>query len=80
MIRDHSAFTQKISFFQRVFAGSVRIEGFLRTCDRLRVVTVIGLLDERLGEIAAAIIITMEGEALSDRSEIGAINTLERGY
>ena len=39
----------------------VQIEDFLRTCDLIKDVAVIGLPDERLGEIAAAIIELKEG-------------------
>ncbi len=43
----------------------VQIEDFLRTHDRIKDVAVIGLPDERLGEIAAAIIEAKEGEVLN---------------
>jgi len=39
----------------------VQIEDFLRTCDKIKDVAVIGLPDARLGEIAAAIIEIKEG-------------------
>ena len=41
----------------------VQIEDFLRTCDKIKDVAVIGLPDARLGEIAAAIIEIKEGES-----------------
>ena len=44
----------------------VQIEDFLRTHSKIKDVAVIGLPDERLGEIAAAIIETKEGEALTE--------------
>ena len=44
----------------------VQIEDFLRTHGKIKDVAVIGLPDERLGEIAAAIIEVKEGEALSE--------------
>ena len=44
----------------------VQIEDFLRTHDRIKDVAVIGLPDERLGEIAAAIIEVKDGESLSE--------------
>ena len=40
----------------------VQIEDFLRSCDKIKDVAVIGLPDARLGEIAAAIIEIKEGE------------------
>ncbi len=39
----------------------VQIEDFLRSCDKIKDVAVIGLPDERLGEIAAAVIELKEG-------------------
>ena len=44
----------------------VQIEDFLRTHNKIKDVAVIGLPDERLGEIAAAVIEVKEGEALSE--------------
>ena len=44
----------------------VQIEDFLRANPKIKDVAVIGLPDERLGEIAAAIIEVKEGEALSE--------------
>ena len=44
----------------------VQIEDFLRANPKIKDVAVIGLPDERLGEIAAAIIEVKEGETLSD--------------
>ena len=44
----------------------VQIEDFLRTHGKVKDVAVIGLPDERLGEIAAAIIEVKEGESLSE--------------
>ena len=44
----------------------VQIEDFLRSHDKIKDVAVIGLPDERLGEIAAAIIEIKEGETCSE--------------
>ena len=44
----------------------VQIEDFLRKNDRIKDVAVIGLPDERLGEIAAAIIQVKDGEQLTE--------------
>ena len=44
----------------------VQIEDFLRTCDKIKDVAVIGLPDKRLGEIAAAIIELKPGIACSE--------------
>ena len=44
----------------------VQIEDFLRTCDAIKDVAVIGLPDKRLGEITAAIIEVKEGEELTE--------------
>ena len=44
----------------------VQIEDFLRANPKIKDVAVIGLPDERLGEIAAAIIEVKEGEPLSE--------------
>ena len=44
----------------------VQIEDFLRTHGKIKDVAVIGLPDERLGEIAAAIIEAKEGETLTE--------------
>ena len=44
----------------------VQIEDFLRTNDKIKDVAVIGLPDERLGEIAAAIIELKDGEECSE--------------
>ena len=44
----------------------VQIEDFLRKHDRIKDVAVIGLPDERLGEIAAAIIEVKEGMELTE--------------
>ena len=44
----------------------VQIEDFLRANAKIKDVAVIGLPDERLGEIAAAVISVKEGEALSE--------------
>ena len=44
----------------------VQIEDFLRTCDKIKDVAVIGLPDARLGEIAAAIIECKEGVSCTE--------------
>ncbi len=44
----------------------VQIEDFLRGCDAIKDVAVIGMPDKRLGEIAAAIIEVKEGKTLSE--------------
>ena len=44
----------------------VQIEDFLRRCDKIKDVAVIGMPDERLGEIAAAIIEVKEGQTLTE--------------
>lgn len=44
----------------------VQIEDFIRTNDKVHDVAVIGLKDNRLGEIAAAIIQTKEGEMMTE--------------
>ena len=44
----------------------VQIEDFLRSCDKIKDVAVIGLPDERLGEIAAAIIELKEGVSATE--------------
>ena len=44
----------------------VQIEDFLRTCDAIHDVAVIGLPDKRLGEIAAAIIECKPGATLTE--------------
>ena len=44
----------------------VQIEDFLRTHSKIKDVAVIGLPDERLGEIAAAIIEVKDGESLTE--------------
>ena len=45
----------------------VQIEDFLRKCDKIKDVAVIGLPDPRLGEIAAAIIEVKEGVSCTRR-------------
>ena len=44
----------------------VQIEDFLRRCDKLKDVAVIGLPDARLGEIAAAIVEVKDGETCTE--------------
>ena len=44
----------------------VQIEDFLRTCDAIKDVAVIGLPDERLGEIATAIVEFKPGQEMSE--------------
>lgn len=56
----------------------VQIEDFLRTNEKIKDVAVIGLPDERLGEIAAAIVSTKEGESLTEEDLVSFCQTLPR--
>ena len=56
----------------------VQIEDFLHTCEAIKDVAVIGLPDERLGEIAAAIIELKPGRECTEEEIFGFCSSLPR--
>ena len=56
----------------------VQIEDFIRKCDKVKDVAVIGLPDKRLGEIAAAIVQPKDDSKLTESELISFCNELPR--